>query len=95
MFIGNLPKKYNVESIGIDTNTPPVNANPVNQTFVEESASNLPPDSNPNSDVVEDSEVNTKLDVNANKTQAIYVIAVAVLIGLLVYRSLKKERTTP
>jgi hypothetical protein len=95
MFLGNLPVKYNSEGVGATTNTPPVNANPVNQTFVEESGSNLPPDSNPNKDIIEnDSDVNTNLDVNANKTQAIYVVAIAILIGLLVYRSLKKERSS-
>jgi hypothetical protein len=95
MFIGNLPVKYNTEGVGETTTTPPVNANPVNQTFVEESASNLPPESSQGGGVVASEDtVNTNLDVNAKKQQAIYVIAVALILGLLVYRSLKKERSS-
>jgi hypothetical protein len=94
MFIGNLPVKYNTEGVG-EAAKPPVNANPVNQTFVEESGSNLPPDPSQGGGVVASEDtVNTNLDVNANKQQAIYVIAVALILGLLVYRSLKKERNS-
>jgi hypothetical protein len=95
MFLGNLPVKYNSEGVGATTNTPPVNANPVNQTFVEESGSNLPPDPIVNGDIVApEDNVNTNLDVNANKIQPYFVVIAALLIGLLVYRSLKKERSS-
>lgn len=95
MFLGNLPVKYNSEGVGATTNTPPVNANQVNQTFVEESGSNLPPDPLVDGDIVADEDnVNKNLDVNANKMQPYFVVIAALLIGFLVYRSLKKERSS-
>ena len=95
MFLGNLPVKYNSEGVGATTNTPPVNANAVNQTFVEESGSNLPPDPLVDGDIVADEDnVNKNLDVNANKMQPYFVVIAALLIGFLVYRSLKKERSS-
>jgi hypothetical protein len=92
MFLGNLPVKYNSEGVGAAA-TPPVNANPVNQTFVPEGGINPPLDPTPPSSDIIDSDINTNLDINPNKIQPYLVIAAALLIGLLVYRSLKKERT--
>lgn len=92
MFLGNLPVKYNSEGVGTAATTP-TNANPVNQTFVQEGGVNPPIEPTPPSSDIVDSDINTNLDVNSNKLQPYLVIAAALLIGLLVYRSLKKERT--
>jgi hypothetical protein len=92
MFLGNLPVKYNSEGVGAAATTP-TNANPVYQTFVEERGDNPPPNPTiPNDDIAE-SDINTNLDINPNQMQPYYVIIAALLLGYLVYRSLKKERS--
>lgn len=88
MFLGNLPVKYNSEGVGAA-------ATDIKQTFVTEESGggNHPPNPTPPSDVVK-SDINTNLTVSPNQTQVIYVIAVALILGLMVYRSLKKERSS-
>jgi hypothetical protein len=94
MFLGNLPVKYNSEGVGAAATTP-TNANFVNRTFVpeEQGGGNPPPNPTPPSDDIVESDINYNLDVNPNPMQPYYVIIAALLVGYLIYSSLKKERS--
>ena len=86
MFLGNLPVKYNSEGVG---------AAAVNQTFVQEEqgGGNPPPNPTLPSDDIVESDINYNLDVNPNPMQPYYVIIAALLVGYLIYSSIKKERS--